>query len=286
MVAALLLLYGTAAGQAPNLSISADLNPQLRVRPDGVTLIQMYDDSGNFSRLRLGLILPNGWRVRVFQKLGRIRNDADKSGLDEAFIERAGDWRVGKQYLPFGSGRLLKESVLGARVNTFLALADLPISVVVVENGPGRQRGVVARVGDTVGISVASGKHFGINATAFTQLRPPEESPGTGRGYRLAYAVDIRRATGGWGAEVEYIRLRNGHTALDPDEDILDVLISYQFPFGPLVEAESTLTLESGGTNLRFSSSIPVSKRVFLVPTVRYFEDRGWVYSLSAFIRL
>lgn len=280
------LLSVTAVAQAPLVTFSADINPQITMEEDGLVRLRFYDDAGNFSRLRMNLLLENGWHLRFFQKLGRIANDADDSSVDEVYVERPGDWRVGKQYLPFGSGRLLKETGIGGRLDTYLAIADMPISAAIIENGHGRQSGFIARLGGNIGISVAVGRHFGINATSFTQLHNPERSPGKGRGHRMAFGVDSGIAIGGWKTTGEWVALRDGHTTLDPDEDVLNLMITYQFPYGPLIESEITRAARAGLTNLRFAIQLPVSKVTFIVPSARFYDGEGWEYSILMRIRV
>src|SRR5207253_1549758 len=120
----------------------------------------------------------------ISQKFAKIPNDPDRDLLDQYYLEDEGIWRIGKQYLPFGSGRFLHESVLAVRGDTQLVLEGLPIVAAAVDNGKGRQRGFVGRIGSRLGLSFALGSHFGINATSFTLVRRPEDSPGVGHGYK------------------------------------------------------------------------------------------------------
>lgn len=245
-----------------------------------------YDDTGNYSRARLNVFLENDWVVRIRQKLARINNDPDNSGIDELFLERASEWRLGKQYLPYGSNRILKENGWSVRFDTELAFADLPLVIAFTTNGKGRQQGVVLRIGDWFGISAAIGSHFGINATSFTQLQLPEEALGIGRGYRFIYGIDFTRKIRALQISGEYLQMRRPHTFLDREDDILNLLVRYEFPFGPALEAEGTLATESKRENLKISSQIPLSRELFLVPMAIFRKRTGMIYGISAQVRL
>jgi hypothetical protein len=288
LVALVVVVTWAAEGiaQFPNVTISADFNPQLRFIDGGTVQFRLYDDEAHFSRLRLGVTLPNGWTAKLFQKIGRIDNDPDGSGTEEAYLERAGDWRLGKFYVPFGSQRILRETGIGARVDTILSFADLPIAFAYVENGHGKQRGFVARIGDNLGVSIAVGDHFGINGTDLTQIHPPEESFGKGRGYRLAFGADVSKQFGGLFARAEYVQLRRGNTILDSDISIADLYLGYQFPYGPLVESETAFQFGESKLNFRVGAQISAIPKVFFVPSVRYYQDFGWSYGVSVRIRL
>lgn len=282
----LVAVVGRSFGQGANVRISADFNPQLRFTADGAARFRMYNDDGQHSRVRLGVTLENGWIVRLYQKIGRIDNDPDESGTEEAYLEKPGWWQAGKFYIPFGGGRIIRETGLGFKLDTTLALADLPIEAAYIYNGSRKQRGFVARIGAPIGVSVAYGEHFGIGGTALTQIRFPESSPGEGRGYGLIAGVDVQKAFGNLDTYVEYMWLRNGATAMDEDEELLNVRVAYQFPFGPLIEAESTFTFCNPTTNLRIGAQIAGMEELFFVPTVRYYQESGWRIGIGLRIRI
>ncbi len=272
--------------QTPRVSLSADLSPQIRWQEGGPATFRLYDDRGNFSRLRLGIILENGWHLRVHQKLSRIPQDPDRSFLDEAYIEKPGDWRIGKQYISLGTGRLFRESVMSAQANAFIAFLSLPTSFSYVDNGPGRQRGFFVRVGENLALSAGRGEHFGLNATALTPLRFPEEALSRGRGWRTLYNLSISQKVGGWTASAELIKLQDGHSQEDKDSDILDLYLSYQFPYSGLLAGQFTLDAKNNRYNLWLDFTLPAGRKAFLVPAVRYHSEHKWQFSLSAMIRL
>lgn len=273
-------------GQAAHLTISADFNPQLRFTTEGAARFRMYNDDGEHSRVRLGVTLENGWIVRLYQKIGRIDNDPDESGTEEAYLEKPGWWQAGKFYIPFGGGRIIRETGIGFKLDTTFAFVDLPIEAAYIYNGSRKQRGFVARIGAPIGVSVAYGEHFGIGGTALTQIRFPESSPGEGRGYGLIAGVDLQKTISGFDTSVEYMWLRNGATVLDADEELLNVRVAYQFPFGPLIEAESTFTFRDPTTNLRFGAQLAGADKIFFVPSVRYYQKTGWRIGIGLRIRI
>lgn len=281
-----ILIGSNSMAQTPSVAIGLDLNPRISFDQDGRSFFRWHDASGNFSRVRFAANFDNGLSVKVFQKLEKIDGDADSSTIDEAYVERPGDWRIGKQMLPFGSGRLMRDSCVAAKIDLELVFANLPISLALTDAGSGRQRGLVARFGDNVGISAALGRRFGINAASFTQLRSPDSPPGKDRGYGLLFGVDVTQQSGGWTASAEWIQMRNGETAADPDEDVLDALVSYQFPYGPLVKTEATAEIVRRRLHYQVSAEFPLQSNVFVAPSVRYYDGSGLIYSVVFRVRL
>lgn len=272
--------------QTPRVSLSADLIPQIKWQENSSATLRLYDDRGHFSRIRLGLTLENGWHLRVYQKLARIPQDPDQSFLDEAYLEKPGDWRIGKQYISMGAGRLIRESVMSAQVSTFIAFMSLPASISYVDNGPRRQRGVLIRIGENLSVSAARGEHFGLNSTAMTPLRSPEEALSRGRGWRTLYNLSILQKAGGWTASAELTKLQGAHSPEDKDSDILDVYVSYQFPYSGLLAGQFTLDISNNRYNVWMDFSLPVGNKTFLVPALRYHNEKGWQFAVSAITRL
>ncbi len=148
----------------------------------------------------------------VAQRLQRIPNDGDEEQLDQYYVEDPGLWRLGKQYLPFGRGLLLRESGRAARGDTNLIFQNLPISAAICDNGRDRTRGVFGRVGSTVGVSFAVGNNIGIQGTSLNAVRRPEDNPGAGRGYKFALGVDGAKRFWIFTVQGEVLALRRGHT--------------------------------------------------------------------------
>jgi hypothetical protein len=130
------------------------------------TTFKAYDSLGNYSTVGLQFTLEPGFEVIVTQRLQQIRGNADNDQIHELYIEDRGYWRLGKQVLPFGQNRLLRESVYAGRYETVLGFESLPAVLSVCDGGQGRQRGFVGRVGTRLGVSGAFGNHFGIDASS------------------------------------------------------------------------------------------------------------------------
>ncbi len=272
--------------QKTPVTISADLYPTLRFVEGQEARFLLYDDSGQFSRLRLGVGLENGWFLRVFQKFGRVDGEVDKTTIEEGFIENPGSWAVGKVYLPFGSGRVIRENGYGGRLEFDIEFLNLPVQIGYVGNPSGATQGGTIRVGESAGISVAFGEFFGISSTSLTQIRFPEDSPGLGRGYRLLYGADGKLQFGDWTFGGELVFCRDGHESLDADEDLLNGYLTYQSPTGPLLLLETTFLLKENKSFYKASAEIPFSKKLFVVPTIRKYDDLGWAYSITIKVRL
>jgi len=148
--------------QTPDVTVRAEFLPTYLTSEGSRSSFRWYSRTGEFSLVGIRMTLDSGLRLAVNQRLERIDNDPDKDSLDEYYIERRGEWKIGKQYLPFGSRRILRDSVPAARVDTRLVFDAVPIQLAVCDAGTGRTRGVVARIGDRWGISIATGDHFGL----------------------------------------------------------------------------------------------------------------------------
>jgi hypothetical protein len=216
-------LCSAAIGQTPDLVIKADVSLNDISRTRSGSKVRWYDPMGRHSIVGVRLTLEPGYYVLVTERLQRIENDADREFLDEAYVEDPGSWRLGRQYLPFGSKVLVRESALAARFDRQFTLRGLPVVVAACDNGNALQRGVVARIGSSVGASVAYGQHFGVSGTCFTPFRRPEASPGPGKGYALLVGLDASRNFGALGVEAEYVGMRRGATSGDKSEDATDL---------------------------------------------------------------
>lgn len=257
--------------QNPDLFFNIDGRMQFLSGTTGPTFVRFYDNLGRHSVGSVTFYTEIGFQGFVSQKFARIPNDPDRDLLDEWYLEDVGSWRVGKQYVPFGSGRFLRESVIAARGDTQLLIEGLPMSVAIVDNGSGRQRGVIGRIGSRLGLSFAIGRRFGINGTAFTLVRRPEDSPGINHGYKSIFALDYSKNAGNmfdFGGEV--IVLRDGETATDRENTMFDVTAT--------LKADPKRTLTAGWTRdnaqradfYRVMGSFFLSRYLILEPIVRY----------------
>ncbi len=286
-VLAVALLVGAgrlAHGQVPDVRIKLDATVSYSSVAHGVNSFRLYNPLGRLSTAGLVFFLEPGLRAYISEKLDRPSADADKSLLDEYYIEDEGIWRLGKQYLPFGSGQILRESVQAARGDTNLIVEGLPVSVAYCDSGRGLQRGIVGRIGSWLGASFAIGRHFGINSTALDLVRRPEDAPGEGRGYGQAFGADITRHSGIFTTRGEFVMLREGATNLDPDMRIYDVSLTSDPSRYQSVTAGWTLRAPDRAEFLRVMGSFFVYTGVRVEPMVRYRD--GKFYDLTLSVRL
>jgi hypothetical protein len=233
-VLAAALASAGAIAQTPDLSIQTDLRYTVTAKDDGGAQGRWYDPMGRHSTVGLRLLLEPGLRALVTQRLQKIDGDPDRDLLDEAYVEDPGRWRIGKQYLPFGSGRLLRESAPALRGDGRLAIDALPVQVAVCDAGAGLTRGVTCRAGGALGVSFAAGDHFGVSGTNLTAIRRPEEAPARGGGYRMAAGLDFRRSFGPVTLDAEGLFLRRPHREGDKPEEVSDLRATFHVLDGRL----------------------------------------------------
>jgi hypothetical protein len=218
--------------------------------------------------------------------LERITGDPDTSLLDQYYVEDPGLWRVGKQIIPFGAGRVIQDTALAARGDTNLIFEGLPVAVAVCDAGPGLARGFDARIGSRIGLSVFLGRHFGISSGSFTQIREPEASPGYGRGYQAAVAIDGARRFGKFELKGEIVDVTQGETVADRDLDVADGTISYFPNRSVTLTAGYTWEGPDGKQFLRFGSVAPITRGVQFESWVRFKDNALWDVSLQIRVRL
>ncbi len=268
-----------SSAQIPDVLIHVDLRPTYRAFNGGGTTGHWYDDLGRASTVGLSLTLEPGLKAYFSQRLERIANDGDPDQLDEYYVEDEGNWRVGKQELPFGPKFLDRESALG--VKTHLIVADQPLDVQVCDAGPGRPRGLVARIGERLGISFEIGNHFGIAGTSLAILRIPEASPGIGRGYGQVLGVDYGQVSGDLSSKIEFVAVRKGETDADMDENVLDVSASLKPDRYRSVTFGFTRAFQQSTNVMRASGSFYAYKGATVEPLVRYKDGKLLDFGIS-----
>ncbi|HWA82945.1 MAG TPA: hypothetical protein VG820_05910 [Fimbriimonadaceae bacterium] len=260
-----------AVAQNPDLVFNIDGRMQFLTGSEGPTFVRFYDNLGRHSVGSITFFTEIGFQGYVSEKFEKIPNDADRDSLDQYYIEDTGIWRVGKQYLPFGSGKFFHDSVLAVRGDTQLVVEGLPIVIAACDNGSGRQRGVVARVGSRLGFSLAFGTHFGINATSFTLVRRPEDSPGVGHGYKTMLGMDYTKNIGSlFDVGGEMIIVQDGNTPQDHDDTMFD--LSATLKDGPRRQITFGWTRDNaqGADFYRVMGSFTLSRYLILEPIIRY----------------
>lgn len=280
MRAALILLAVSGAclawAQTPDIAFYTDLRPTLLYGNGGVGTTRWYDPMGRHSVVGLRMLLEPGLRVQASQRLQRIPNDPDDDLLDELYVENRGEWRLGKQYLPFGDGVMLNECAPAMRLDTQLVFDDAPIKVAVADGGSGRVRGVSARVGRRLGLSVAYGNHFGASGSSLTPIRDPDEALGRNRGYRLALGMDVDLPLGKGVFEAEWLELREAETREDRPKDVSELRWSTT-SFRPLETFTVAWSRDWSESRdfLRFEGEWRIDQKVVLAPFVR-FDGATW----------
>jgi hypothetical protein len=261
------------------------LSLSLRCEKGEPGLLKAYSVLGRHSTVGLIFFFEPGFRGYVSQKLQKFSGEVDEEFLEEYYIEDPGIWRVGKQFLPFGTGQMLRESVLAARADTNLILEHFPISIAAVDGGSGMQRGFTARIGNLYGFSAAYGRHFGIGSTALTYIRRPEDSPGKGRGWKLALGADYTRRVRDLTYRAEGIALREGETAFDQDLSVADLSLIWQKTRAASIIGGWTRILPSGGDVYRIAGSFRMSNTTQLEPILRYRNERFYDAAIEVRVR-
>lgn len=286
---ALLLGLGLAAvasAQNPDVLIRLDVHLAYRSEKGGGTSLRGYDLLGRHSIVKLNFTLEPGFQVYVAQRFQRIPGDGDNETLDEYYVEDPGIWRLGKQYLPFGSGELFRESARAARGDTNLVFENLPISIAAVDAGQGRPSGIIGRVGSRFGLSAAVGKHFGVTGTNLTVVRRPENPAGAGRGYRQVFGADVSRSFGPTTVRAEAIALRRGHRKEDRDDDIFDLSATYRRRTTDYLQVGVSRSTAQDANYIRFVGAATIYPNVMLEPIVRFRNGGFYDFGLTLKVRL
>lgn len=271
-------------GQQPDVLVKVDLVPTYHGGKGQDNEFRWYDTLGHYSTVGLILRLESGFRGYVSERLQRVGNDADPEQLDEYYIEDPGIWRLGKQYLPFGRQTLERESVRAARGDTRLILPAFPVSLAVCDNGRDQARGIVGRVGSTIGFSFAIGDNFGAQASAFDVVRQPEQAPGRGRGYHDILGLDFLRRFRKYSIQAEAVALRRGETALDKSTEISDLAVTAQPSRFQSVTLGWSRDWESNADFFRLQGHFYVVQDAWVEPIVRL--RNGEFYDLGVSLRV
>ncbi len=271
----LLASWGVSAfAQTPEVAVFADVYPTLSWKEGERGSLRWYTLTGDTSPVGFRMILESGNRVLVSQRLQKWPGDADLDTLDEYWIESTGSWRVGKQYLPFGLKSILRETAVGARLDTQLLLQNAPIQIAYVDNGTNRTRGVVGRVGRKAGISFAVGNHFGIQASDMSAFQDASELLDRGRGYGLAVGFDFLLPVGSTTVSGEWVSFRDGETALDGNRDLSDVRVDWFLPGrADKLSVAWGRSWDTAEDFLRFEGEVGVAKKAWLRPYLRFTGD-------------
>lgn len=239
-LAALVLLASGARAQVPEVSLVTDLRYSISDH-DGRTRLRLVDPLARHSTITLQTILENGLLVRLSQRFAKIKNDDAANSLEFGTIEAPGLWRIGLIDAPFGRKWLIRDYGTGAEITSVLVFDALPFQLASIDNGSRRARGVVARFGSRLGLSIALGDHFGATGSSLAMVRDPETAPGVGRGYRAILGADLGFRSGPVDIGLEFVSLRRPHTAADRRDDLLSLEVKLPGPT-QLTSASATYT--------------------------------------------
>lgn len=280
----LLCLVGIAHAQVPDVRVRGDIGLTFRFIDRARFTTRFYDPLGRPSVLGLSLYLEPGFRLVIGQRLERIPG-TPSDPLDEVYVEDEGNWRVGRQYIPFGTGRLISESANALRADTNLIFEGVPIAFAAFDNGKGYAQGYAVRVGGpNLGASVAYGDSIGASGTSLGVVRYPGDAPGRGRGWDLALGANISRRIGRFDTVAETVFLRNGQTALDGDLSVLDVSLGYRLLNRYNVLFGYSRAFERQQDFYRLSGTLPLEQRVSLEPLLRF--RNGGFYDFAVTLRI
>lgn len=279
-------LAATVCAQAPDVTIKLDARLNYRSAPEDANTQRMYDSLGNYSLVSLSFKLEPGFTVFVSQKLQRFDGGKDRDLLDEYYIEDEGIWRLGKQYLPFGGGKLVRESAFAARGDTNLIIEGIPIAAAAVQGEKGRQSGAVGRLGGRIGFSIFYGEHFGIDGTTLTLTRKPRQALGRGRGYKRAFAVDLSKGIGAFNFALDTVVFREPNSGLDTNFEAADFSATYSPSRYQSYFAGWTWRTNPSANFWRMGAAVFLTNGVYLEPMVRYRNGEMYDFNLAIRVRL
>jgi len=230
-----------------------------------------YTPLGRYSTFGLRSEFTAGFSGFISQRLQRIPGDADLELFDEYYVEDEGFWRLGKQYVPFGGGTLIRESVRAARGDNNLILEGIPVAIAIVDSGTDRQSGIIGRIGGkSAGFSFAVGRHFGINASSLATIRKVEDSPGPGRGWRRAFGFDVNRKFKKLVLKIDAVVLSGGETENDLDLQVGDFFASYDVYKRVQISAGVSLIRGQSDTFTRAAIAYTAYKGVTVESMIRH----------------
>jgi len=283
---ALLALATASFAQTPDVQVKADLLPTGFSGLNDPNSFKWYDNLGHYSTVGLSVTFEQGFHAFVSERLQTIRGNSDSEQLDEYYFEDPGIWRLGKQYLPFGRQTLMREDARAARGDTRLLWKGVPLSFAVCDNGEKGARGVVGRIGSTVGVSFAVGHDFGAEATDFTLVRRPGDSPGPGRGYQAIIGADFARRLGMYTLQAEYIALRDGDSTADKSTDVSDLNLAIQPNRYQTFILGWSREYGQGDNFFRLQTRILLTKNIWFEPMIRMKDNNFYDLGVTIHVKV
>jgi hypothetical protein len=279
-------LLGICSAQIPDVRFHLDLYGTYNDLANNAGTLHLYDQLGDASTIEISAYIDTDLRAYVSERLEQFSRDPSKDPLEQYFVEDRDLWRVGKQYLPFGSGDLVRENVLAVKGETKLLFENTKLEIAACYGGTGEQRGVIGRLGSQIGASVAIGDSFGISPTSFDLVRSPSASPGIGQGWKDMFGLDASRKIGQFVTSGEIVWLVNGETQLDSNQNIWDVKEVYQVDRNHSILVGFSHGSDNDVNFLRFSTHIPWTKQATFEPLLRFNNGRFYDLGLTLHVRL
>ncbi len=280
----LLLLPLAAHAQVPDVRAHADLSLSLDYRNNtDRSNMRLYGPLGRPSVVALSLTLETGYNVLISERLQRLPGDADGDIFDETYIEDPGIWRVGKQYLPFGGGKLIHESATAARVDSNLIAESMPVALALCSTGKGRENGVIMRIGRAFGASLALGEHFGISGTSLGVIRRPDLAPGKGGGWKRAFGVDGTRRYGKVSLAGEAAAFAGGPAR---DQTVLDLEANYLSDNYHSIGMGYSYAAQGAEEYTRLFGRLHAARNIDLEPLIRWRDGNFYDASVTLRVRL
>lgn len=280
-----LLAWGAgASAQVPDVSVKLDAALTYRSINGSDPTLQTYNTLARPSFATLILRLEQGFNAVFSERFERIDGDGDPEHLLEYYLEDPGSWRLGKQLMPFGCGNLVRFYARAARGDTDLPFIYKPLSMVLFDDGSGRSRGFMARVGDKLGFSAAFGRDLGIQSGVLAPLKSPETSLGKYNGYQQMLGMDYTRRMGNWKVQAEAAVLREGENADNRNVEASDLVFT--------LEPNSQQSLSFGWARnwgeefdmYRLEGRLKLARNLWLEPILRYRD--GVFYDLGISVRV
>lgn len=275
-----------AQERAPNATFRVDVNLNDNIATGQGNRFRWYDPLGRHSTVGFGLNLESGYYVLVTERLQKIANDPDREQLDEVYIEEPGLWRVGRQYLPFGSQIIIREAGMAIKVEASRVGRKFPLTLAVVDSGPKQAKGVVGRMGPTsYGVSLAYGQYFARSSTSLAVVSNVEEAR-PGEGYRLIVGGDGTIRLKRFDIHLEHVLLRRGNTSADLAKDVSDLKITPRSFGGTKYSVGWSREWVTKVDLYRFESEVPISKNLSMRSLVRFQRGSWKDFSIGIRVRL
>ncbi len=272
-----ILAFSICAAQTPDVSVQTELR-FVFFQDSNRTSLRSFDPMGRFSTITLSLALENGLWIRASQRFSRFDRDATESILDATYIEAPMLWRLGYLDLRFGAKNLLRDYGFGGEIRSYLLIDQLPFTLAVVDTGDDRPKGVVTRLGDRIGVSLAKGNNFATGGSSLNAIQDPDEATGRGTGYKLAYGLDGTFTVGLVQWSLEFLALREGVNVSDLKKDLFDL----SWKFKGIRDQSSFLVgitqeLRKHETFFRFETQIQLAEKFQLYGIYKQIKGKGRV---------